>query len=564
MNYYYDTPLFVSYMTNLNAFILLVIVIYFIYKLFDRTTTFPCDCSSCQKKQQVYWKQPLTFKRLTYIVVMIMLSASFIHFYDIRENLNGGNIKKYNPYEVLGLRPDSTMDEINKRFQLLCKSFMLSDMNSLKYRKLNFQERAYKLIRNEKLIMLWKKQYVNSSNKPIVALPELLNPTSPFIKFYLAFYIILLVFGLPLGTVYFAYSEDDSLDPLTITLFEKLPLTPSFAELIEVIAASREVQKHIIYNTTDTQTLPLLLLEVQQDLIKPPRYQCKEVVKAQTLICCHISRVELSYQLKRTLYKILPETERVIDGMIGYYYTKNSLPACKKCVAINQMICQACTSSTQYYQLPEFRSVIEQYKRDNNEYNDNKIDTKKFIKGKTVLELSREAPTDRLELLESSIKDEKILKLWKNYLMFYPGRIYINASVNPTVSDNSANYFQFIIKFLRRPCQFTVINTYDSMTHDGIKSKEIDNPSVQLKAHTPHLKEIIEEQFYLFVYLENASNIIYMKKMTIPLSNDPSYIKLTLDAASEIRKLDFNITIMSCCYVDCEISCKKRVELRYD
>ncbi|KAL7712419.1 SEC63 domain-containing protein [Entamoeba marina] len=394
------------------------------------------------------------------------------------------------------------------------------------------QKRAYHILTDSNKRSQWMLQHGRyNPTKTIVALPCMLDREDIFMFLYFLVYItIYLMFALFLVFINInkKKTKQQILNEKTVNLLTKfLDLHPTTQSLLEILCASNEIQQYVHYHQNDDKTLPSIRSKVIQDLLKTPRWQNREIAKAQTLLCAHISRVKLPQYLKQVLLKMLPETEKIIDGMISYYFSNNSIEGMIKCIRLNQMLQQACTLSTEYYQLPEFEST-----------------QIPLMKGISSSKLAKLSPSSRLEKLKQICLTEQQLNLWKKYFMYYPGGLTFQVNLGDS--------------FLKKkPVIYTIVQSFDPKTHKMLSNVELPCSPHVIKAHTPYFHENIEETFYIIVEIENVQTVCHKSKTTIPFSSNPTTVKLLVNIPINVPVLKFSVYIISTCYIGCEYCSKK-------
>ncbi|GAB1220152.1 hypothetical protein ENUP19_0047G0219 [Entamoeba nuttalli] len=504
--YYYDTQLFIAFITYFVLFLCIVMVCINGIIFTSRQKIFPCKCKKCQKLNEMKWKKPLTIKRF--------ITVCFI--------------EPYNPFKVLNISNSSNRLNIEQRFHDIQLRYLIKKVTLEEEKVYLRQKYAYELLRNDNRFLEWKSQWDKLTNSThLIALPSIFQPNTNFIS----------------SSYRTTINKNNETCSQYKQLYEKIfDNFVSFSLIIEAISSTALVQRHITYNSYDSKFLPQIRSKVNQDLLNTPHIQTKEVVKAQTLICAYLMRIKLPKYLKYTLYSMLPDLRKIITDLINYFFSKGSLDAMVLTTRMGQMIAQACTVETEYLQLPEFQSsqVI-------------------YMKKITTSQLGSINTLERLQKLHEICYNEHQLNLWKNYLMYFPANMEIDLGLNKEISYNSRS-FDLEIRIRRNLLTYNLQQSTDPETN---QSTELIEKDKTIRSHTPFLRKAIKERFYLFVEIENQHLVCYKEILKIPFSPNIFTINIHVPIPLNINSINFCIYLISNSYLGCEYCMKKNIKLLY-
>ncbi|EDR30098.1 hypothetical protein EDI_113330 [Entamoeba dispar SAW760] len=549
--YYYDTQLFIAFITYFVLFLCIVMVCIVGSIFTSRQKIFPCKCKKCQKLNEMRWKKPLTIKRFIAVLIMIVLIFLFYTLNKQRKKCCTEVIEPYNPFKVLNISNSSNRLNIEHRFHDIQLRYLIKKVTLEEENVYLRQKYAYELLRNENRFLEWKSQWDQLTNSThLIALPSIFQPNTNSMYTIFMVYNTTIFLIIPIVLLIcsrkITINKNNEVHSQYKLVYEKVfDNFVSFSLIIEAMSSTALVQRHITYNSYDSKLLPQIRSKVNQDLLNTPHIQTKEVVKAQTLICAYLTRIKLPKYLKYTLYSMIPDLRKIIIDLINYFFFKGSLDAMVLTTKMGQMIAQACTVETEYLQLPEFQSSQVMYMQ--------KI---------TTSQLGSINALERLQKLHEICYNEHQLELWKNYLIYFPSNMEIDIGLNKEITYTSHS-IELEIKIRRKPVMYTLQKSFGPETNQTNQSTELKEKDKTIRSHTPFLRKAIKERFYLFVEIENQNLVCYKEKLKIPFSPNIFTINVHVPIPLNINSINFCIYLISDCYLGCEYCMKKNVKLLY-
>ena len=467
-------------------------------------------------------------------------------------------IKPYNPYQILNISTTANILVVDQKFREIERKYSLNERTNEIKAKYIKQKFAYKTIKNDKQLRKWKQQWAqNDTDKQMVALPSFLNPKSMTSFVILGVYLSLLILIIPIYVFIskkitsLEQTKEELSKEITKSLYDTIyddlfDNYISLALLIEAIISTPMINKSIRYSDNDSQILPQIRSQINSDLLKEPKIKTKTIVKAQTLLCAHFCRIKLPKYLHQEMEEIVEKSLVVIQDLINYFFVKQSFEAMILTTRLSQMVCQACTIETEYLQLPEF---------DPNQTS--------YMQKITTSQLSCMNHIERLQKLHEICKNEHQLKLWKNYLMYFPTNMEIDMEFNNGKGiEDEQRLITLELRIMRKPITYTIKQKYHYETRQAIQSVELKEQNKTIRSHTPMLKRAKEELFYVFVEINSPQSSCFMRKLSIPLSPDVTIVTIDTPIPTQATTLDFCIYLMSDCYLGCEYCIKKVINLK--
>ncbi|ELP87535.1 hypothetical protein EIN_098620 [Entamoeba invadens IP1] len=556
--YYYDTQLSIVYASYLTMTISVIMSLCFIAFYLKKGRSFPCKCRKCTKQALPNWKKPMTLKRFVFLIFFaFMLYVTFV-FNKWRIVYSTPSGFPYNPFTVLNLTTSSNLLSVEQRYYENTIKYMLGKMTPTHHRNYMQQTAAFALIKNEESFTQWKKQFEQPSQN-VIALPFFLSPYSnPMYFIFMAYNtIIFLVFPLLVVVLYFflkkyqlitrerPYKQHNVKEVLDMSLTNYV----SLQDLLNYLCHSNVITRGIDIESEDELALSILLAQLPQDsFYRIPQDLEKRSFKAYVMILCYLTRTKMPRYMEENLARVIPLFQSEALEIVDYFYERQNLDAVVLAVRVGQMIYQACTPHTDFFQLPDFET--------------NQIPLMKKI---TTVSLSTLQPFERQQKLQEICSSSTQLALWKNYLMFFPGNLEVdmsNVDIYRLVPTDTLNYVVDVEIIIRRPpIFFEYTQFFDKETNKLVGTQEIPVEYSDVPVHTPYTGKNTLERFFLFVEIEGTTVAFHKKVLNIPFSASPIKVVFSTHIHSGVSTIKFWAYLVSECYIGCEYCLKKTVKL---
>ncbi|XP_952225.1 DNAJ-like sec63 homologue, putative [Theileria annulata] len=479
-----------------------------------------CECSFCktrraeESKKSLKFTDHFTFSRLFQLI--ILATFWWIVIYLISGINPDDNIKRFDPFELLGLSTDASKKDIQKAYRHL----------SLKYhpdRNPNDPEmsahfvlitKAYRTLTNEVSRMNYAK-YGNPDGPGMmkigIGLPRFLVDENNQIVILSLFFLLLLIVAPSLFLWYYRTQKNITASGIQLEtlqlIYYSLNENTRHKSLPEVYSCSSELSSIPYHSSEETELRKYfhVLSDYKRKNIS------SETFRNFLLLMCHLNRVEdLSPKLKRSLNEVLKYSMLITHCMIDVALSKSWLITFRSVIDFRRGILQGLlTRSESFYQIPHFT-----------EYEINHVGRGKTSSKNIEQYVKTDFKTKKgLNNLTESQKQDV-----EEFCKYFPS---VTLEVKVYVEDEDEIY------------EGDLVTVEVKLRRNNLKDKELIGP-----IHAPFFPYVKYEQYYIL--LTFPLNLNKDKDSTNHVHTNESKVNgvVTLDTVDEVKSNDWENNLL--------------------